>query len=254
MSEPDRADQAEPARPTRRRAGQHLQTAGIAILVMLLVRGLLVQSFVVPSGSMEPTLVPGDRILVNRLQRGPSIQRGDIVVFDGSQTWGAPTGSASSGGGIRQTIRSALTLLSLGSGADYVKRVVGVPGDRVVCCDTAGRLTVNGTPVEEPYVYPGDEPSSMTFDVVVPEGRIWVMGDHRSGSADSRAQLGRPGGGMVPLDDVVGRAWVRYWPMDRLGTLTPAPGLAGIPSAPTTPPGSPASQPAAPTQTTGARP
>ncbi|HQH89322.1 MAG TPA: signal peptidase I, partial [Dermatophilaceae bacterium] len=112
---------------------------------------------------------------------------------------------------------------------DYVKRVVGVPGDHVVCCDVDGRLTINGVAVNEPYLYPGNPPSTTRFDVTVPAGKIWVMGDHRSASADSRSQMGKPGGGMVPLDDVVGRAWVRYWPLDRLGSLTPAPTLHDLP-------------------------
>lgn len=198
----------------------------MAVLLMVLVRGLLVQSFSVPSGSMEPTLEPGDRILVSRLHRGPSIERGDVVVFDGTDSWGKP--SAPSADGLSQVVRSMLSLVSLGSGADYVKRVVGMPGDRVACCTGEGQLTVNGAPVQESYLYPGNPPSTMRFDVIVPSGKIWVMGDHRSASADSRAQLGRPGGGMVPLDDVVGRTWIRYWPLDRIGSLTPAPTLSQL--------------------------
>lgn len=200
----------------------------IAIALMILVRALLVQTFSVPSGSMQQTLEPGDRILVSRLARGPSIERGDVVVFDGTDTWGKPAGSDSASG-PRQLLNSLLAFISLSSGADYVKRVVGVPGDHVVCCDVDGRLTVNGVAIDEPYLYPGNPPSTTKFDVIVPTGKIWVMGDHRSASADSRAQMGKPGGGMVPLDDVVGRAWVRYWPLDRLGSLTPAPALHDLP-------------------------
>jgi signal peptidase I len=115
--------------------------------------------------------------------------------------------------------------------SDYVKRVVGLPGDRVVCCDARGLLTINDTEVEEPYLYPGDRPSDLTFDVTVPAGRVWVMGDHRSDSADSRAHLGDPGGGMVRLDDVIGRAGLIYWPPGRVGIL-PAPASWGaIPAA-----------------------
>ena len=205
-----------------------LRVGVVAVALMVLVRAVLVQSFSVPSGSMEPTVEPGDRILVSRLLRGPSIERGDIVVFDGSDTWGKPAGSGTQTG-LRAVLTSVLSVVSLSSGADYVKRVVGVPGDHVVCCDISGRLTVNGVAVDEPYLFPGNPPSTTTFDVIVPAGKIWVMGDHRSASADSRSQLGRPGGGMVPLDDVVGRAWVRYWPLDRLGSLTPAPALHDLP-------------------------
>jgi signal peptidase I len=103
--------------------------------------------------------------------------------------------------------------------SDYVKRVVGLPGDHVVCCDISGLLTVNGIAVVEPYLYPGDKPSDLTFDVTVPVERVWVMGDHRSDSADSRAHLGDPGGGMVRLDDVIGRAGMIYWPPSRVGVL-----------------------------------
>ena len=212
-----------------------LATFAVAIVVMLLVRGFLVQSFSVPSGSMEPTLMPGDRILVSRLQRGPSIERGDVVVFDGTGTWGAPAGADAPSSGVKGILKSMATLVSLGSGADYVKRVVGVPGDHVVCCAPDGRITVNGTPVSEPYVYPGNAPSLQPFDITVPDGRIWVLGDHRSASADSRAHLGSPGGGLIPLDAVVGRAWVRYWPLGRLGGLTPAPTLQQIPKTPSAP-------------------
>ncbi len=207
-----------------------MRVAVVAVALMVLVRALLVQSFSVPSGSMEPTLTPGDRILVSRLVRGPSIERGDVVVFDGSGTWGKPF-SAASGSGIRAVLSSVLSFVSLSSGADYVKRVVGLPGDRVVCCDVNGLLNVNGVAVQEPYLYEGNPPSTTAFDVIVPAGKIWVMGDHRSASADSRAQLGRPGGGMVPLDDVVGRAEIRYWPIGRVGSLTPAPSLHDIPRA-----------------------
>jgi signal peptidase I len=112
---------------------------------------------------------------------------------------------------------------------DFVKRIIGMPGDHIVCCDRQGRLTVNGTPVQEPYVMPGDKPSELTFDVVVPQGRLWVMGDHRSDSADSRAHLGDPGGGTVRLTDVVGRAAVTYWPLSRIGGFDTPSLLADLP-------------------------
>jgi signal peptidase I len=222
------AQQARRRRPAVARIPESVKIGVIAFAVMLLVRALVVQTFSVPSGSMQETLEPGDRILVSRLQRGPSIERGDVVVFDGTDTWGKPAGSDTASG-PRQLLTSILAIVSLSSGADYVKRVVGVPGDHVVCCDVDGRLTVNGVAVDEPYLYPGNPPSTTRFDVTVPAGKIWVMGDHRSASADSRSQMGKPGGGMVPLDDVVGRAWVRYWPLDRLGSLTPAPTLHNLP-------------------------
>jgi signal peptidase I len=97
--------------------------------------------------------------------------------------------------------------------------VIGLPGDRIVCCDEQGRLTVNGVPLDEPYLFPLDLPSRDRFDVLVPPGRVWVMGDHRSRSADSRAHLADPGGGTVPMDKIVGRAVAIVWPLGRAGWL-----------------------------------
>lgn len=112
---------------------------------------------------------------------------------------------------------------------DFVKRVVGTGGDRVVCCDDKGRVEVNGAPVDETYLHPGDVPSEAAFDIVVPEGRLWVMGDHRSRSSDSRDHLGSPGGGMVPVDRVIGRAdWIG-WPFGRWTTLTPTDAFRHVP-------------------------
>lgn len=185
-----------------------LTVAVLAALLVVLLRTVVVESFTVPSDSMAPTIHPGDRLLANRLVRGPSVHRGDIVVFDGSRAFAA-AGSA-----------------------DYVKRVVGQPGDHVVCCAPSGQLVVNGVPLTEPYLQAGDRPSELTFDVTVPAGRIWVMGDHRSDSSDSRAYLGQPGGGMVPLDDVIGQVAVRYWPLGRLGSLGGAASLSSFPPTP----------------------
>lgn len=200
---------------------------------MILVRGFLVQSFYIPSGSMEPTLRPADRILVNKIGGASWLQRGDLVVFDGTHTFAeraAGSGSDQSSA-VGRVLGSMASRLSINlNESDYVKRVVGLPGDHLVCCDASGLLSVNDVAVEEPYLYPGDKPSDLTFDVTVPAERIWVMGDHRSDSADSRAHLGDPGGGMVRVGDVLGRPGMIYWPPSRVGTLT-APGpLAGIPA------------------------
>jgi signal peptidase I len=183
----------------------------VVVVVTSLVRSFVVAPFSIPSGSMEQTLQVGDRILVDRLSyRFHDVRRGDIVVFDGTEAFGRL------GNGPGET--------------DYVKRVIGLPGDHVVCCDERGRITVNGTPLDEtPYIYPGDDPSELKFDEVVPPGRLWLMGDHRSDSLDSRAHLGDPGGGMVPIDKVVGRVMVVVWPLNRLGGL-PDPGPLDAPS------------------------
>jgi signal peptidase I len=181
---------------------------------------------------MEPTLEPADRILVNKIGGASSLQRGDLVVFDGTSSFadraaGTGPGQGSAVGRVLDSLGSMASHLSIRlNESDYVKRVVGLPGDHVVCCDVGGLLTVNGIAVVEPYLYPGDRPSDLTFDVTVPAERVWVMGDHRSDSADSRAHLGDPGGGMVRLDDVIGRAGMIYWPPSRVGFLR-APGPAG---------------------------
>ena len=205
----------------RRSRHRVLLLAGVGLVLMLMVRGFLVQSFYIPSGSMEPTLEPNDRILVNKIAVESSLQRGDLVVFDGSWTF---VRHAAGGSEDRSAMGKALgemaSLFSIQTSQnDYVKRVVGLPGDLVVCCDANHLITVNNVPVDELYLYPGDQPSDLTFDVTVPAGRVWLMGDHRSVSADSRAHLGDPGGGMVRLDDVIGRAAMIYWPPNRVGVL-----------------------------------
>ncbi len=208
---------------------------GIALVVMLLVRGLLVQSFFVPSGSMEPTIEPGDRILVNKLVSGADLSRGDVVVFDGTTSFAAGDRTPHQDDGpVGRVLSGAASLVGVNLGEqDFVKRVVGLPGDHVVCCDAEHHLVVNGSSVTETYLQPGDAPSDLTFDITVPAGRLWVMGDHRSDSADSRSHLGDPGGGTVRLSDVIGRAGATYWPLSRIGGFSTPASLARIPRATT---------------------
>jgi signal peptidase I len=200
---------------TARRVALALVTIAV---VVALIRAFAFQSFVVPTDSMSPTVHAGDRVLVWRLG---SVHRGDVVVFDGAGVFGPEDEPAHPG--LASAGRSVASAAGVPVGVnDYVKRVVGLPGDRVTCCDAQGRLTVNGRPLQEPYVAPGDVPSTVKFDVLVPAGRIWVMGDHRSDSADSRAHLADPGGGTVPEDRVVGRVVGVFWPLPHFGGLGPS--------------------------------
>lgn len=177
----------------------------LCLLFLLALNTFVVRPFEIPSGSMEPGLRAGDRVLVNKLayRSGDGPDRGDVIVFDGTGYFGE---------------------------ADYIKRVVGVGGDHVVCCAGEGRIRVNGRSVDESgFLFPGDSPSSVPFDVVVPDGRLFVLGDHRAGSSDSRDRLGSPGGGMVPVDEVIGRADAIVWPLDRATRLHRPDAYARVP-------------------------
>ncbi|MCA6093343.1 signal peptidase I [Streptomyces sp. SCA3-4] len=214
--------------------GGPLRRAGLLLIVclvfLLLVSSYVVQPFQIPSGSMQQTFRVGDRVLVNKLayRFGERPRRGDVIVFDGTGSFVQDTPSENL---VTALIRKGASAVGLMRPAetDYIKRVVGVGGDRVRCCDRRGRLEVNGRPVLEEYLYPGDEPSRVPFDIVVPEGKLWVMGDHRSDSRDSRDHLGEPGGGTVPLDRVIGRAdWIG-WPLGRMTSLKRPDAFANVP-------------------------
>jgi signal peptidase I len=191
----------------------------IAVALTLVVRLLVVQAFYIPSGSMEPTLSVGDRVLVSKLAYvGRAVERGDVVVFDGGGTFAPETPGAARSGLLGRLATAVGGFLGVApSERDFVKRVVGVGGDRVVCCDASGRLTVNGAALAEPYVKAGDAASNVRFDVLVPPRRLWLLGDHRSDSADSRAHLGDPGGGTVPVERVVGKVVLTFWPVGHAG-------------------------------------
>ena len=197
---------------TRRSVPVWLETALLLVLalaVAAVVKTFLVQMFFVPSGSMRPLLTNDDRILVQKVSYWGDghVERGDVVVFaDPGSRWLGPTVEPT-------TMQKALAKIGLyPTGGHLVKRVVGVGGDRVTCCDAEGRVRVNGVPLDEDdYVIAGAEPSERRFDVRVPEGRIWVMGDNRPDSQDSRFF------GVVDRELIVGRAWLRYFPLDRVG-------------------------------------
>ncbi|MCT9929207.1 signal peptidase I [Planotetraspora sp. A-T 1434] len=194
----------------------------VAVVLALLIKSFVVQAFYIPSESMEDTLLTNDRVLVNKLvYRVRDIERGDIVVFSGVDSWDPEVKLEEPSNPIAGFFRWVGTAFGFVPGEkDYIKRVIGVPGDKVKCCDAKGRITVNGVPLEEKsYLYPGDVPSSREFEVTVPKDRLWVMGDHRSVSLDSRSHQGDPGGGTIPANEVIGRAFVIVWPFNRAKIL-----------------------------------
>jgi signal peptidase I len=189
----------------------------IALLLAVVIKSFAIQAFWIPSGSMENTLEVNDRVLVNKIvYHIRDIHRGDIVVFNGDGSWDPGTVPVS--GNIFQQFGSGFaSMFGFGHPGDIlIKRVIGIPGDRVACCDAKGRVTVNGVPLtEQSYLFPGAAPSVSRFNITVPPGRLWVMGDNRFFSADSRDHEGDPGGGTIPESAVVGRAFVIIWPASR---------------------------------------
>ena len=202
----------------------------VALIIAVVIKTFVVQAFVIPTGSMQDTLEINDKILVNKLvYHFRPIHAGDIVVFNGAGSWNAPTSSTGPPPNllarayddtVRKVFDSVGGLFGTPIGqTDYVKRVIGVPGDHVACCNAQGLITVNGVPLhEQSYLYPGDRPGSHPygipghFNVTVPPGYLWVLGDHRGISDDSRGHEMDPGNGMILESKVVGRAFMIVWP------------------------------------------
>ncbi len=203
----------------------------VAFLVSFLLKTFLVRSFYIPSVSMEQTLQVNDRILVNQLVPDVmGVDRGDVVVFKDPGGWLYPRSQPAPEG--FEKVLQAVGLAADTSDEYVVKRVIGVGGDRVQCCDAEGRVMVNGVPITEPYIVipPGEtRASKIDFDVTVPEGSVWVMGDNRYQSKDSRYNQDQPGKGFVPESEIVGRAFVLNWPLNRFTWLgTPEGTFTGV--------------------------
>jgi signal peptidase I len=215
-----------PKPPKKKRLGRELSIIVVAALALTLVLKIfVVQVYEIPSASMENTLLVGDRVLVNKLVyhfRG--IHRGDIIVFSGAGSWGDLNGNPIPPPSSNPVVRvwdDVLGGLGLHSGTTYyIKRVIGLPGDHVACC-TDGDVTVNGVKLQETsYLYPGAAPSTLQFNVTVPPGRLWVMGDNRAFSDDSRYhQTTSPGEGTIPENEVAGRAFHIIWPLSQFRDL-----------------------------------
>lgn len=203
-----------------------LVIVAIALVVSFLVKTFLVRSFYIPSGSMERTLLKDDRILVDQLTpRFGGYDRGDVVVFRDPGGWLPPTVEPVRSPFVEGVdwVMSVVGLSAPDSKDHLIKRIIGMPGDHVVCCNAVGQITVNDVPVDESsYVLLADgqsAPQEVPFDVTVPANSLWVLGDNRDHSRDSRYNQEQPSQGFVPLDNVVGRAFLITWPLDRFGPI-----------------------------------
>ena len=209
---------------------ESLLLLAIALVLAIGIKYFFVQAFYIPSPSMEPMFIKNDRILVQKVSywgdKGP--KRGDIVVFKDPGSWLNADETRTASNPVTKTLE-AVGLYP--SGGHLVKRVIGVGGDRVKCCDAKGRVTVNGKALDETsYLPKGTLPSEDPFDVRVPDGHLWVMGDNRSNSADSRYHMGEPGGGFVADDLVVGKVWALILPWKRAEWVHRPATFKGIPN------------------------
>jgi len=195
----------------------------VALAVSLVIKSFLVQFFYIPSGSMENTLQINDRVAVNKIPFiSKSINRGDVVVFRDPDNW-LPEPYTGDGNKYLAKIKEgfvAVGVLPNPAKQYLVKRVIGVAGDKVECCAKSKKLMINGVEIDEPYIFAGNTPSDTKFNVTVPEGKVWVMGDHRGASADSRFHQDDINQGMVPTSKVTGRVVGIIWPIKNLGIVS----------------------------------
>lgn len=222
-----------PASTSRRRRGLLIFLRDVAVIIVIaalvsfLVKTFVVRSFFIPSASMERTLLVDDRILVDELTpRWTGYSRGDVVVFQDPGGWLDGIPQAPARPPLVEAVDWVLTFvgLSTSDAQDHlVKRLIGLPGDHVVCCNALGQITVNGAPIDElSYLNlpEGDTAASNEpFDVVVPDDSLWLLGDNRDRSRDSRAHQDLPSGGFVPVENVVGKAFFTTWPLNRMGVI-----------------------------------
>lgn len=199
--------------------GRELITiVGTALILSILIRTFLLQAFYVPSASMQDTLQENDRIIVSKIStRFTGIDRSNVIVFHDPGGWlgeGFPNPYDTPVGRVLQ----AIGIVPSNSGNDLVKRVIGVANDKIECCDLQRRITVNGVGVDEAYIRDGVTSDQVTFSVLVPEGNVFVMGDNRGNSEDSRFHLDK-NNGMVPVEEIIGRVAMRIWPINRIGGI-----------------------------------
>lgn len=215
----DRSDTQHGSERTHRRQRMPLWldtlvTMAVALIIAVLVKTFLIQPFYIPSASMNPTLLTDDKILVSKLSPGVfDLQRGDVIVFEDPDDW--IPGDATENPTPRVRVMMVLSMVGLApdpSQDHLVKRLIGTSGDHIVCKEKGGALEVNGTALEEPYINPQAPACQVAFDVTVPEGKVWVMGDNRYASADSAYHENQGDGGFVDESDITGRAEVIFWP------------------------------------------
>lgn len=205
----------------------------VAVLASFLIKTFLIRSFYIPSASMQNTLEVDDRIIVNQLTPElMPLSHGDVVVFRDPGGWLPPQAVVEQPPLVAALdwLLSVVGLSAPDSNDHLIKRVIGMPGDEVVCCNALGQMTVNGIPLDEPYARLPDgitRVSEIDFEVTVPDGYLWVMGDNRYNSRDSRYNTDKPGNGFVPIDNVVGRALVISWPISRWTWLDDYPDTFG---------------------------